>query len=430
MSVVEMGYGKGKIRVELPDNKILDVIEGKQTEPVHDVGAAIREALANPIGSLPLKQTVQPGDTVAIVASDITRAWIGHEQFLPVLLDELNAAGIPDSDILLVVALGAHRTHTDAENRAVYGEEVVNRVRIEQSYAMNAEDFVYLGTTSRGVRCELNKHVVNADKVILTGGIVYHLMAGFGGGRKSIMPGVASYATIQGNHTFCLDAEVGKGTSSACASGKLEGNNMHEDQLEMAAMLKPDFLLNVVLNAEGEFARFVAGHWYEAWLSGCETVREIFGVPIQEKADLVIATAGGYPKDINFYQGTKAQDNAAMACKEDGVVILMLECSDIQEPPDFMGWFAYENLYDREIELRKAFTVPGFVALQLGEQIQRRPHIVITLPENKAVIERTGMYAATTLEEALKLAEEKLGRSDYKVTLMPHAANTVPLLKK
>ena len=244
------------------------------------------------------------------------------------------------------------------------------------------------------------------------------------------MPGVASYATIQGNHTFCLDAEVGKGTSSACASGKLEGNNMHEDQLEMAAMLKPDFLLNVVLNAEGEFARFVAGHWYEAWLSGCETVREIFGVPIQEKADLVIATAGGYPKDINFYQGTKAQDNAAMACKEDGVVILMLECSDIQEPPDFMGWFAYENLYDREIELRKAFTVPGFVALQLGEQIQRRPHIVITLPENKAVIERTGMYAATTLEEALKLAEEKLGRSDYKVTLMPHAANTVPLLKK
>ncbi|HAK73879.1 MAG TPA: nickel-dependent lactate racemase [Sporomusaceae bacterium] len=430
MATVEMGYGKGTIQVEVPDNKILHIIEGKQTEPVQDVRAAVREALANPIGTLPLKQTVQSGDKVVIVASDITRAWIRHDLFLPVLLDELNSAGIPDSDISLVVALGAHRYHTEAENSAVYGSEVVNRIRILQSCAMTTEDFVYLGTTSRGVRCELNKHVVNADKVILTGGIVYHLMAGFGGGRKAIMPGVAGYATIQGNHTFCLDEEVGKGTSSACASGKLEGNNMHEDQLEMAKMLNPAFLLNVVLTAEGEFARFVAGHWHEAWLSGCETVSEIFGVPIQEKADIVIATAGGYPKDINFYQGTKAQDNAAMACKEDGVVILMLGCSDISEPPDFMGWFAYESLYDREIELRKAFTVPGFVALQLGEQIHRRPHIVITLPENKEIIEKTGMYAAATIEEAMQLAEEKLGRSDYRVTLMPHAANTVPLLIK
>ncbi|MDF2930013.1 MAG: hypothetical protein K0Q75_2251, partial [Anaerospora sp.] len=151
---------------------------------------AVREALANPIGTLPLNQTVQSGDKVVIVASDITRAWIRHDLFLPVLLDELNSAGIPDSDISLVVALGAHRYHTEAENSAVYGSEVVNRIRILQSCAMTTEDFVYLGTTSRGVRCELNKHVVNADKVILTGGIVYHLMAGFGGGRKAIMPGV------------------------------------------------------------------------------------------------------------------------------------------------------------------------------------------------------------------------------------------------
>jgi len=430
MAVVEMGFGKGTIKVDLPQTKILDIVEGKQTEPIQDIKAAVREALANPIGTLPLDKTVQTGDKVVIVASDITRAWIGHDQFLPVLLDELNAAGIPDGDISLVVALGAHRYHTEAENIAVYGAETVGRIRILQSCAMTTADFVYLGTTSRGVRCELNKHVVNADKVILTGGIVYHLMAGFGGGRKAIMPGVASYAAIQGNHTFCLDDEVGKGTSSACASGKLAGNNMHEDQLEMAAMLKPAFLFNVVLTAEGKFARFVAGHWYEAWLSGCETVSEIFGVPIQDKADIVIATAGGYPKDINLYQGTKAQDNAAMACKEGGVVILLLECSDIKEPPDFMGWFDFLSLYDREIELRSGFTVPGFVALQLGEQIERRPHIIVTLPENREIIEKTGMYAVTTIEEALQLAEDKLGRKDYKVTLMPHAANTVPLLKK
>lgn len=430
MAVFELGYGEQTLCLELPDNRIAEVIEGKEVAAITDVRQAVRDALTHPIGTPPLADIVSAGDTVCIIASDITRAWLKHQQFLPVLLDELNCLGIPDNDIFLMVALGAHRYHTDAENVAVYGEEVVRRIRIMQSCAMTAEDFTYVGTTSRGVRCELNKHVVQADKVILTGGIVYHLMAGFGGGRKGVMPGVASYDTIQGNHTFCLHDEPGKGTSPHCASGKLLGNNMHEDQMEMTAMLNPAFLLNVVLTADGRFARFVAGHWRDAWLAGCDTVAEIFGVPIKEKADLVIATAGGFPKDINLYQGTKSQDNAVMACKDNGVVILLLECRDIQEPPDFMGWFNYESLVERELELRKGFTVPGFVALQIGEAVSRLPHILVTLPENKALVEKTGMHAVSTLEEAIALAEKLLGRTDYTVTVMPHAANTVPLLQK
>lgn len=430
MARFELGFGKQTITTELPDEKIVEVVEGREVPPITDIKTAVQEALQNPIDSAPLKEIAQKGDKVCIIASDITRGWIKHDQWLPFLLDELNAAGVPDSDIFLLVALGAHRYHTEEENIAVYGAETCRRIEIRQSCALTEGDFTFIGTTSRGVPCELNTHAVKADKVILTGGIVYHLMAGFGGGRKGVMPGIASFKTIQGNHLFCLHDEVGKGTSPACASGKLKGNNMHEDQMEMAAMLNPAFLFNVVLTADGKFARFVAGHWKTAWESGCETVKEIFGVPIQTKADLVIATAGGFPKDINLYQGTKAQDNAVMACKEDGVVILMLECSDITEPPDFMGWFDHKSLYDREIELRKWFTVPGFVALQAGEQIQRIPHILVTLPENKAIIEKTGMYAVTSIDEALALAEEKLGRKDYTIAVMPHAANTVPILVK
>ena len=430
MAEFELGLGKGTVKLALPDENVLEVVEGKEVAPITDPRKAAEEILRNPIESPPLTEVVKPGETVVIVASDITRAWLKHDQWLPAILDELNAAGVPDSNISLMIALGAHRRHTHEENVMVYGAEVVNRIKIVQSYAPDEEDFVYVGTTSRGVKASLNKIAVNADKVILTGGIVYHLMAGFGGGRKSVLPGIASYATIQGNHAFCLHDEVGKGISPDCVSGKLQGNNMHEDATEIAAMLNPAFLFNVVLTADGKFARFVAGHWYKAWEAGCETVCEIFGVPIKEKADLVVASAGGFPKDINLYQGSKTIDNAAMACKDDGVLILLLECKDIKEPPDFSGWFDHESLHDRELALRKGFTVPGFISLKGGIVAKQLPHIVVTLPENKQFMEKAGLIPVTTIEEAMALAEEKLGRKNYTVTVMPHAANTVPLLAK
>lgn len=425
-----LGFGDKEFAITLPEEQVIHVIEGKAYPAIADVPAAIKAVLKNPIDAPPLPEYVQPGDTVAIIASDITRQWIQYPAFLPTLLNELNAAGVPDSQIKLVVSLGSHRQHTDQENVAVYGQETVNRIELVQSYAPNSEDFVYVGKTSRGVETYINKHIVNADKVIMTGGIVYHPMAGFGGGRKAILPGVSGYATIQGNHSFCLHEVVGQGINPNCMAGKLDGNEMHEDMIEMVPMLKSPFLLNAVFTPEGKFARFVAGHWHNAWLEGCKTVEEIFGVPIKAKADLVIASAGGFPKDINLYQGTKTTDNAFMAVKDDGVIIALLECRDIKEPPDFSGWFEYESLYDREIALRKAFTVPGFIALKTGLAAKKIPHIIVTLPENKEFIEKAGLIAATTLDEAMAIAEQKLGHKDYTVTLMPHGANTVPLLQE
>jgi len=425
-----LGFGSSEVKISLPEERIINVVEGKQVEAIANVEAALQEAMKNPIGTEPLQKIVTKGDKVAIVASDITRMWIRHDLFLPTVLNELNAGGVPDKDISLVVALGAHRHHTHEENIAVYGQEVVDRIAIVQSHAAVKEDFVCGGKTSGGVDAYFNKHVANADKVILTGGIVYHLMAGFGGGRKSVMPGISGYASIQGNHSFCLNDQVGKGVNPNCISGKLEGNTMHGNMTEMAKLLNPAFLVNAVFTPEGKFAKFVVGHWYDAWREGCKYVEEIFGVPINGKADLVIASAGGFPKDINLYQGSKTIDNAFMAVKDDGVVILLLECRDIMEPPDFSGWYNYESLHDRELALRKGFTVPGFIALKCGLMAKQVPHIVVTLPENKAFIEKAGMIAVTTLAEAMKLAEEKLARTDYTITVMAHAANTVPLLKK
>ncbi|EIW22826.1 nickel-dependent lactate racemase [Pelosinus fermentans] len=421
------GFGDSEIKVALPEERVVNVVEGKPAKAVLDVEAAVREVLNNPIGTPPLKNVIQQGDKVVIVASDITRQWVRHDLFLPTLLNELNKAGIPDEDISLIVALGAHRHHTHEENVLTFGQEIVKRIAILQSHAPETDDFVYVGQTSRGKDVHMNKHVVNADKVILTGGIVHHLMAGFGGGRKAIMPGISSYNTIQENHSLCLHAVVGQGLSPECTVGKLENNPMHADMLEMAELLKPAFLLNAVFTPEGQFASFVAGHWHEAWLQGCKTANEIFGVPISGKTDLVIASAGGFPKDINLYQGSKTIGNSFMAVKSTGVVILLLECRDIMEPPDFSGWFNYDSLYERELALRKGFTVPGFIALKLGYMAKEVPHIVVSLPQNKVFFEKAGMLTASSLDEAITMAEKIINKTEYTITVMAHGANTVPV---
>ena len=426
--LVEVGFGKGKITFTLPAEKIIREIDGRPAEPIADIPAAVRQALNNPIGTPPLKAIVKPGESVALVVSDVTRAWIKYDQFLPTLLDELNEAGIPDSDIFIVIALGAHRSHTPEEDVLVCGKEVCDRVAVYQHDAFDDGKLSYIGTTSGGTAAYINKQVAEADRVILTGGIVYHLMAGFGGGRKSVIPGISGYKSIQQNHTFCLHQEVGKGLNPNCGSGILDANDMHKDCSEYTALANPDFLLNAVFTPEGKFAKFVAGHWYEAWLEGTKSVGQIFGIPIAEKADLVVASAGGFPKDINLYQGSKTIDNAYLAAKPGGVIICCLECPDISEPPEFSDWFKHPTLLDHELALRAGFTVPGYVAFKIANIAHETSLIIVTKPENVDFVRNAGMIPATSAAEAMEIACKKLGRDDYKIIVMGHAANTVPVI--
>ncbi|MDF2569567.1 MAG: larA 6, partial [Sporomusa sp.] len=353
-----LAFGMEELTLSLAQERLVEVIAGHETQAIKDIPESVREALNNPSASPALRDVVRPGDKTVIIASDITRQWVRHDLFLPALLDELNAAGVADCNITLVTALGAHRYHTLEDNKLTYGNEVVNRITILQSCALDNANFVNIGRTSRGTEVHINRHVVNADKVILTGGITYHSMAGFGGGRKAIIPGVAGYETIQSNHRLCLSPEQGGGPHPECCQGNLEKNDMHQDMIEIAAMVNPAFLLNAIFTAEGDFAAFVGGHWYEAWLLGCRKAGEIAGVLVEDPADVVIASAGGYPKDINFYQASKAIENACLAVKTGGVLIVVMECSEISEPPDFSQWFDYPTLCAREAALRKNFTVP------------------------------------------------------------------------
>jgi len=421
-------YGEEIMKFSLPEEQVINVMEGVPYPGIEDFSKAIKEALDKPIDSAPLKSIVRPGDKVCIVASDITRGWIRQDQILPIMLDILNEAGVPDSDIYIVTALGAHRNHVGNELEILLGKETIQRVKVYEHTPREKDNMKYLGKTSHGVEVYINKQVMDADKIILLGGVILHFMSGFGGGRKSCLPGIAYYDTIQANHCLCLHEEVGKGISPNCQSGKLKDNICHEDMMEIASLVHPHFIVNVVQNAEGQFAGVFAGNWATAWYKASQLVREMFCIPIKEQADIVIATCGGYPKDINLYQSSKTIYNAHKATKKGGVMIILSECRDIHEPPDFAQWFDYKSKYNIELALRETFTVPGYVALLTRTMAEDATTILVTLEQNKEFVKKAGLIPVTTIEEALGIAFSKMG-DDAKVIIMPHGANTLPVLE-
>jgi len=252
-------------------------------------------------------------------------------------------------------------------------------------------------------------------------------MAGYSGGRKSVLPGVASYDTIQNNHRFNLHPQTGHGVNPYCGAGILDGNEMNSDMMEAVHFIQPDFILNAVYAPDGSFAQFFAGHWISAWNKACVMVREIYSSPIHELADVVIASAGGYPRDINFYQSMKPLQNAGRAAKEGGVVIMFMECRDILEPASFSKYLHYDSVV-LESQLRRKFDVPGFVALKGLFVAKKVTVILVTKEENAEFILKAGMIPVTSGEAALAKASEILRTDNWSVTVMTHAGSTVPVL--
>jgi len=418
MATYSVHYGKREEVFDIPDNFRVNVIHSNPTTPVADMKAGVLAALAAPIGAPPFREVFGRGDRVVIVVSDVTRLWVRSDVLVPTLLDELNAVGIPDGDVAVVFATGDHRGQTAEEHRLIVGDEALRRVRVHD-HDCQAADLVDLGRSSRGTPILLNRMVYEAPKLILTGGISYHLLAGFGGGRKSVAPGTAGYATIQGNHGLALKAGPGE-----IGAGAMAGNPVAADMDEICALAAPDFLLNVVVNEYKEFVGIVAGHWREAHAAGTRMVEEAFGVPIREKADVVVASCGGYPKDIQLYQSIKALDNADYATKEDGSIILVSECFDGPGPEAFLSWFRHDTYAAMSAALHADFTMPGFVALRT-KQITESKTVYLVSGLDAATAARVGMRPAASVKGALAAA---LPAGGGLVHVMPHGTLTFPQL--
>lgn len=422
-------YGKGTMSFSLPEADLRDVLKGQNRQPPADLASAYRQALDHPIDSPPLKELVRPGETVAITVSDITRGWQRNDRVLPVLIDTLNEAGITDDAITVIIAVGAHRQNTAEEFVELCSPTICHRLRVANHNAWDTDNMVSLGRTGRGTEVALNRIAVEADRLILTGGVIYHYIVGYSGGRKSVMPGVASLKTIQQSHLWAMAPKVGDGTSPLAANMKTHGNPAHEDMMEVAAFAKPDFIVNTVPNLDGEIAGIFAGNWVSAWLQACRMVDDTFGVAIQEPADIVIASAGGYPKDINLYQTQKTIDNAVYAMKPNGVAIVLGECPDITEPNEFFDWFDHPTPLELERAVRENFLISGWVALRQLEYCLKGSIILVTSEKNLELAGRAGVIPVTSMEQAMQIAYEKCGSKQPTVTVMPQGANTFPIFR-
>jgi nickel-dependent lactate racemase len=199
---------------------------------------------------------------------------------------------------------------------------------------------------------------------------------------------------------------------------------------EVAEFLNPCFMVNAIMDAEGNFYKIMAGHWYDAWLRGTKEVMKLQGVPLKEKSDVVIVSGCGYPRDISLYQGMKCYAPGAAALKEGGILIAVLRCQDMTEPPAFFDSFRYTDLKQMEMDVRADFTVPFYVAFYMCCLARHFSIILVTEPENFANAKKTGAIPASTLEEAWKIAECKLkeqGKENYTVNIMPYGGDTLPV---
>lgn len=409
-------YGRSSIDVNVNGNT--DLIEHHHSPPIHDETAAIHAALDQPIASAPLSCIAQPGEQVAIIVNDITRL-TRTDLVLPPIVDTLNRAGIPDRDLFIVFALGIHREQTEDERRQIIGAELFHRIRNFDHLCRDDAQLVTVGATSFGNTIEVNRRVIEADRIVLTGEIMYHLIAGYSGGRKSLIPGVAGWRTTTFNHSMIFDPR--------CAPGILDGNPSHEDLLEACRMVDPDFIVNVVLTPEGQLAKVVAGHYEMAHRAGCQAVDELLSAIIPEPYDVVIASAGGFPLDIDLRQAHKGLENACRALKPGGTIVFYAECPNGSGHPCFDRYVAaYRDDEEMKRALLKRFEIGGHKAYwvaRLGRQFDI--HLVSALPPE--FVQRCHLHPVPPGQHA-SCIEGILRRAgpSARVAVMPHAGHTLP----
>lgn len=416
-------YGHGYKDFSLEQEKIMAEIKVAEMAPLTDLKQAVLDAIYHPIDSKPLNELLQPGQKVAFICNDPTRVANSHD-FMPILVEELNKIGIKDEDMRIVFALGTHRKMTQEEMIEAVGEDVAKRLPMYNSDCNKQEDFEYFGETSFGTPVWLNKLICDVDLVIMTGTIVHHFFSGFGGGRKAVLPGVAAMETIRRNHSLMMspDAQL----------GKLYGNPVYEDQMEGVRLFAKEhriFLFNAILDAKKQFLKIFAGDWEKAHLEACKFVDKVYGVEIDAPADIVIASCGGYPKDINVYQLQKTMDNAWCAVKDGGVVIIIGECEEGS------GSAALEKALQEhpspdaiKLQLEKNFVIGAHKAFAITRLMKKAKFILVSALDKKIASDLL-FEAVDNVDEAIKLAEKYVG-SDYKIILMPQGSLTVPLLRK
>jgi len=413
-------YGKTEICARIPTRNYLGNIEPKEKQGVKDPKTEVARALNEPIGTKRLGELVKPGNKITIVVNDHTRSTPSH-LIVPPVLEELSRIGVPDSDITVIFGCGTHRPPSLEEQKTILGEDALKRVRAT-SHDCKAKDSVYIGRTKTHMnKVYVNKVFAEADFRILTNSIELHYFAGYGGGRKSVLPAVAGEETIQHNHAMLLHPKA--------KTGVLEGNPVHEDMVEAARLAKADFIVNAVTNSKNEIVKAYAGDTDQAFYEGVQLVDEMYKVPIERRADIVIVSSGGHPHDIDLYQAQKGLENALEAVKRGGAVVWAAQCPDGHGSQVFYDWMTkFKDPEDMEGEIKRRFRLGAHKAYYLARALQRVQIILVsTLPDYYAV-GTFRLRTARALNDGLRDAFDVAGR-DARVWVMPHGNITLPVVQ-
>ncbi|MCW3052550.1 MAG: Transcriptional regulator, partial [Chthonomonadales bacterium] len=318
---VRLDYGRTGLMAELPDSNLLGVLGISPAPPLTTPTEAVQAALEAPIGTLPLAQLAQGRRDAVIVICDITRP-VPNKTLLPPILRTLEASGIPSERITLLIATGTHRPNEGEELHQLIGEEIAARYRVVNHDSHDRAAQQYLGISPNGVPVRLDKTYCEADLKITVGLIEPHFMAGYSGGRKLIMPGVADFETVQRWHCpRFLESPL-------ATNGIVDGNPVHVESLAIARMMPPDLILDVTLDESNRITGVFAGELEQAWLTGVEFAAQHVRASAPQLADIVVTSCAGYPLDATFYQAVKGMVGALPVVKEGGTIILAAECAE------------------------------------------------------------------------------------------------------
>lgn len=422
--LIEVPYGREVLRAEVGGMRLL----GRLTVGAGRSGAEgadlVREALERPIGQVErLRGRVKAGEEVVVLVSDQfrqTRADVVVRE----VVSELARGGVGEEGVHLLFATGTHRPPTPAEQSGVLGREVYARFRgrVHVHDAFDSKGLAHVGTTSRGTPVRINRLALEADRLIATGGVVFHYFAGYGGGRKSVVPGVAGAETIAHNHAMNLHGREDR-LDPAVRIGALGGNPVAEDMLEAARFVEVDSIVNTVLDSAGRIAGVFAGHMEAAHGAAADFARGLFAAPIGEQADIVVASSGTAG---NFVQAHKALYNAFQAMKPGGRIVLVAECAEGLGGEQFVKWLRLKTRGAIISGLRRQSEINGQTALS---SLEKCGSVVFVTGMGEEETGLLGAERAESLEAAVAAARRGCGVDEPSCYVMPDASYTVPFVE-
>lgn len=414
---VTFPYGKGFWPVAIPEKNLIEVLTLPEVSSAFDENEIIKNALAQPIGSPTLANIVKDNAKIAIIVTDITRP-VPLDKILPLMLQEILQAGGKKENITIIFALGNHKAQTIDEQKAIVGVEIFNQFKCVD---FNKNDTVLVGKTSFDTIVRVARDVYAADIKICIGNIEYHYFAGYTGGFKAILPGVCSPATITQNHSLMLQ--------DGALMGNLAGNPVRMDLEEAGNLVGVNFILNVVLNENKKIVYAVAGDAVLAHRAGCKYVADYYQVKFSAQADIVIASAGGFPKDVNIYQAQKAMENARKVLKLGGTIILISKCQDGAGEGLFQQWMTNsDSAKDLIAKYSGHFALGGHKAIVIAKILAANDTYLIS-DLSKEITENYFFKYASSVQGAIAEIRIKKG-IEPKILAMPYAHITVPMLKK